>query len=267
MSMKDVAAGVTSVATVSKFENGVADLASGKVLQLLQNMGVSFRNFVHIQGDSSTHAALQQVMTMYRCHQIDQLQTFVTTRVNARAQRAASVDFNELMIAAGLCCDLSGEVFVTDQDIRKLAQDLRSVTEWDENEVYMFNTTVPLLPDNVLYELAHSLLEQLNEIHVLNASLYQKGWLAVLDAIEQLMERQSSYSTVLLRRSNEEDIPLTISVVVFRLRVLNLCEQERTQPTEETRKQITDMLDLLKFIEADGLVTKFERHVRHLVNM
>lgn len=268
IALKDVAKGVVSVATVSKFENDVADLTAGKVTKLLNNMGVTFREFASLSDRSTGHAGafLFKVISAYRAADADGMRKIVEGQVAAYRASKSMIDFADMMSAAGLFCDLTGEVLVDDSDLERLSTNLRSLPEWNEDEVILFGNSLTLLPDNQVYLLARELLNRLDDIRSWNMSLYQDGWTALLNAAEVLMMRDSAYAQVLLRLFNDQEIPLTISLIIYRRRFLNLCYIERNAPTPENKEELRELLDMFKYMSANQLYNRYTRSVKEILD-
>ncbi|KRM54987.1 Rgg/GadR/MutR family transcriptional regulator [Lacticaseibacillus sharpeae] len=268
IALKDVAKGVVSVATVSKFENDVADLTAGKVTKLLNNMGVTFREFASLSDRSTGHAGafLFKVISAYRAADADGMRKIVEGQVATYRASKSMIDFADMMSAAGLFCDLTGEVLVDDSDLERLSTNLRSLPEWNEDEVILFGNSLTLLPDNQVYLLARELLNRLDDIRSWNMSLYQDGWTALLNAAEVLMMRDSAYAQVLLRLFNDQEIPLTISLIIYRRRFLNLCYIERNAPTPENKEELRELLDMFKYMSANQLYNRYTRSVKEILD-
>lgn len=268
IALKDVAKGVVSVATVSKFENDVADLTAGKVTKLLNNMGVTFREFASLSDRSTGHAGafLFKVISAYRAADADGMRKIVEGQVATYRASKSMIDFADMMSAAGLFYDLTGEVLVDDSDLERLSTNLRSLPEWNEDEVILFGNSLTLLPDNQVYLLARELLNRLDDIRSWNMSLYQDGWTALLNAAEVLMMRDSAYAQVLLRLFNDQEIPLTISLIIYRRRFLNLCYIERNAPTPENKEELRELLDMFKYMSANQLYNRYTRSVKEILD-
>lgn len=267
ISLKDVAHGVASVATVSKFENGVTDLSASKVEALLKNMGVSFREFASLSDTSTGHAGsfLFKAVGAYRNNDNARLRKIVADQIDCYRHSNSEIDFNNMMSAAGLYCDMTGEVLVNSTDLKTLTDKLRAIPEWNENEVILFCNSMALLPDNRIYMLARELLDSLDGIRQWNMSLYQDAWVALLNAVDALMLHDSSYVPVLLRLYNAEDVPLTVSIVVFRRRFLNLCYQQRSEPSAANAQRIMDLMNMLQFNGSSKLYGRYKRSATNLV--
>lgn len=268
IALKDVAKGVVSVATVSKFENDVADLTAGKVTKLLNNMGVTFREFASLSDRSTGHAGafLFKVISAYRAADAAGMRKIVEGQVATYRASKSMIDFADMMSAAGLFYDLTGEVLVDDSDLERLSTNLRSLPEWNEDEVILFGNSLTLLPDNQVYLLARELLNRLDDIRSWNMSLYQDGWTALLNAAEVLMMRDSAYAQVLLRLFNDQEIPLTISLIIYRRRFLNLCYIERNAPTPENKEELRELLDMFKYMSANQLYNRYTRSVKEILD-
>lgn len=267
MALKDVAKGVASVATVSKFENGVTDLAAGKVTALLKNMGVSFREFASLSDQSTGHAGsfLFKAVAAYRNDDQPQMREIVLEQMDQYHKTRSEIDFNDMMSAAGLYCDISGEILVSDKDLAQLMEKLRTISEWNENEIILFGNAMTLLPDNHIFMFARDLLAHLDQIKSWNMSLYRDGWSAVLNAVDTLMQHEVSYCPVLLRLCNAEEVPITISIILFRRRFLTLCYNELTEPSAANRQKIIDLLAILQFNGSTKLWGRYRRSTLNLV--
>lgn len=267
-SLKEAAAGVVTVATVSKFENGLVDVNMGKLERILRNIDVDLREFASL-GDpkmGNPDSFVASLLKFYRSGDTDAVRRIAEYRRALYLDSHAAFDFENMMTAAGIYARMTGIVVVDAAEILQLVHSLQNVREWNENEINLFGNAMDVMPASRVYRCGRDLLAQLPQIKNWNVNLFQDGWFAVLNAVELLLrQRDASHCATFISACMDYELPLTGSVIIYRRQFLNLCYRLNTNPVAADKVALNDLLAVLQFTGASTLQRNYRQTATELL--
>jgi Rgg/GadR/MutR family transcriptional activator len=250
ISLRVAAGAVTSPATLSKFENGVGDLGISHLVQCLDNMDSSLVEFASMSDPSTgnLHSFLHQAVDAYNVRNLQELRYLIEEQSDRYQQQHTLVAFHDLVSAAGLYCDITGEKLLPDADLKQLVDELTATNSWGEAEITVFGNAVGLLGDDCLLAVAKSLLLHLNDINVHNHARYQDAWTALLNTLDEFTKRGSIHADEFIEYLAQKDIPENIMLIKWRFLFLRDCRRAAVTPDEAHYAAVDHQLAFLQFV-------------------
>ncbi|WP_196246272.1 Rgg family transcriptional regulator [Lacticaseibacillus zhaodongensis] len=266
LTLQEAAAKAVSVASLSKFENEETSLGVRKLTASLHNMNTSFLEYASLCDDSTGNpdSYLFRVVAAYRKPDLATLKLLVDEQAERYKMAGSEIDFNDLISAAGLYCDLSGKNLVGPAELKHLENKLSHVQAWGETEVIVFGNGMTLLNDETVTKLGLDLLAHVDDIHAWNDALYQDAWSALMNVVDLLLARHSDQVDRLFKAIGDCDLPEAIMIDHFRLRFLKDCYAAQKQPTAATVALVQRDIDFLAKV---GSKRVHDQYVRSAIRL
>lgn len=260
-SLHDAAEEVTSVATLSRFENGLVAIGTEKLVACLNNIGLTFLEFASAD-DARQENQYNYFNDLRRMVELDQL---AELEQQAQAQRArydrsqSTIDFHTLVLAAGMSVKAGGANVLTPDETGQVLHELRRSDVWGEIEILQFEAAAPLLTAADDLALALDLALHVDDIARRSTLLYRDAWSAMLSTLEVLVYRGSAQAAELAARLNPMPIHEEAMVMRLRLRFINACVRLRQGEDDAAQQEITQLVTLMRFMRCNDLAAYYER--------
>lgn len=260
-SLHDAAEGVTSIATLSRFENGLISIGTEKLMGCLNNIGLTFLEFASAETDNRENQ-YNYFNDLRKLVELDKT-TELTNQVQLQRARYdhshSTIDFHTLVLAAGMNIKAGGANVLTTAEVAQVLHELRRSDVWGEIELLQFEAAAPLLTSDDDLALAQDLAIHLDDIERRSSLLYRDAWSALLNALEALIYRDSSDATVLYDKLRQLHIHEEALVMQLRLDLLGNCVQLCQGDEAAARQSITQQLAFLRDVGSKDLAKYYER--------
>jgi Rgg/GadR/MutR family transcriptional activator len=223
-----VAGDTVSVATLSRFENGKADLSVEKLKPLLARMNVSLSEYAMMTDDQVVLVKNfeGQIAEAYQNNKsIELAQLCKRCLLNYRAtnvmhhllQAAAAANYHRAL-------GNENELLKPD-DIKQLVQFLESVETWGRRDLANLANTTFILPSRYLQEFALTISGQLSTMLDSNFNTFVSAWNAVLNIVFTLIVRNTKIDLALadhvIHSLDASQIPYHLLFTRIRFNYLN----------------------------------------------
>ena len=169
LSLTQVARGIISPATLSRWENGKGEMYFDNVVSLLQHLNIYLDKFVSItQYDREDNVAIRVILKQVQKAYIEDDSTQLKLLSKEQMERYRSTNkYTDFFLAITLfnCYkDITGINFLSDCEVERLGHIFQHVKIWNKLYTRAFGNSVTLLNNKQLFEISVQILDGLKEI-------------------------------------------------------------------------------------------------------
>lgn len=256
LSLTQVVRGITSPATLSRWENGKGEMYFDKIVCLLQRLNIYLDEFVSIAQYSredivELRELLQQIQKAYVEENSAYLKELAQRQMQVYQLTNKEIDFFLVMTIFSCYKDLTGKSISNEQEQIRLSYIFRHVKVWNKYYIRAFGNCVTLLDNKQVFEVGAKIIDSLKEIPQDNLTQISEAVKAVLNAVIILLRRDVKLATDLLNKVRKSRIP--VDLLYLKMQALFLQEVasylENNSHSTDRMKKLTDMLHLLGYDE------------------
>lgn len=169
LSLTQVARGIISPATLSRWENGKGEMYFDNVVSLLQHLNIYLDKFVSItQYDREDNVAIRVILKQVQKAYIEDDSTQLKILAQQQMQRYRSTnketDFFLAITIFNCYKDITGKNILSDCEVERLGHIFQHVKIWNKLYTRAFGNSVTLLNNKQLFEISVQILDGLKEI-------------------------------------------------------------------------------------------------------
>ncbi|QLB52567.1 MutR family transcriptional regulator [Streptococcus sanguinis] len=162
-SLKEAAGEVCSTSQLSRFELGESDMTLSKFLDLLDNIHVTFENFMDKARNFQLNdhiAMMSQIIPLYYSKDIEGFQKLQAKQLE-KAKEDSSPLYYELnwILLQGLICQRDSRFSMEQADLDKVADYLFQVEDWTMYELILFGNLYTFYEVDYVYRMAKEVLK------------------------------------------------------------------------------------------------------------
>lgn len=239
---------VVTQTKLKTFIAGRSDLKLGEYRRLLANMGVSLRQFASFSERQTMNPSLiaEQVVTA-RGHEdaatLKELFTLAQQRGQTKSEKLGMV------MAAASYEQLTGKRLLSVEDEAAYTEELLRGASWTKVELLTFRVEIATMDASHIFSLTREILDGIDVQLQWNYALYADAWMAVLRALQTLIERRSSFTSAILRQmdatSSLPEAMLQNRLYLMSLRAIFTLQKVYDATAERTLKQAIGYLEEL----------------------
>ena len=259
-----VAGGTVSVSTLSRFENGKADLSIEKLKPMLDRMNVSLAEYAAMTDDqfglvenfedqvADAYRSNKSIMLAQLCRQ-KLLEYRATDTLHSLLQAATAANFHR---ALGNVNEL-----LRPGDLTRIVNFLESVSTWGRKDLSNLANVSCILPSRYIQDFALTISTQLDKMLESNFNTYVSAWNALLNIVFSLIVRNTDHDSILAERVfnelNGHKVPNHLLLTRIRLNYLGLLLSYHKGNLDE-RVKIQEIIGLLTKSGCPDIAQEFQ---------
>lgn len=196
---------VISTSQLSRWENGLSDISLNKLIILLNRINVSPQEFIAmtIPKNNETNNFLKNLSLLYS--EKDSISIYRIFLKNIAAyHHTNNVDYLfHASAAANVLFDIKNKNYLTPQDQQDLKLFLTQNNHWNLSTIQAFGNSGFILPNNTVFQLINSLIEDIVYLENINFEFYLEAWNTIINNSLILVKTDFKKSKLLLARIKE----------------------------------------------------------------
>ncbi|EEJ71635.1 helix-turn-helix domain-containing protein [Lactobacillus ultunensis] len=270
LSLTQVARGITSPATLSRWENGKGKMYFDNVVSLLQRLDIYLDEFINIaqyskKDNATIRVLLEQVQKAYSEDNAVCLEELAHKQMQRYHVTNKELDFFLAMTICSCYKDVTGENIFNDSEQARLSNIFQHVKIWNKYYIRAFGNCIALLDSDQLVEISTQILNGVKEIPQDNLMQISESMRAVLNAVIILIRRDIKLAQILINKIESSMIP--VDLLYLKMRVLFLQELisylQDDGHSVDVMEKLTCMLRLLGYDnEANGWGQLFKNSIQ-----
>ena len=268
LSLKDVSKSGVSSSHLSRFEHEEADLTITKFILALEAINMPIEEFIYATRDfhrDDFNELLEKIRLLVAKRDIVGMENLLISLLEKREKKGPFYELNTILVKIRLQ-DLSGKIYVTDQDISFVSEYLFSVEYWGCYELLLFMNTLDVLNHETMMVLSKEMCHRSefyrdipNNRRLLSTMLLN----AYITCIERNELIDALYFEKQLQFCNFSETEIYEKLVFHYAK--NLYDLKKTHNQHafiEMRKCIAAM----KLVDSQQLACTFEHHLKKVLN-
>ena len=268
LSLKDVSKCGVSSSHLSRFEHEEADLTITKFILALEAINMPIEEFIYAARDfhrDDFNELLEKIRLLVAKRDIVGMENLLISLLEKKEKKDPFYELNTILVKIRLQ-DLSGKIYVTDQDISFVSEYLFSVEYWGCYELLLFMNTLDVLNHETMMVLSKEMCHRSefyrdipNNRRLLSTMLLN----AYITCIERNELIDALYFEKQLKFCNFSETEIYEKLVFHYAK--NLYELKKTHKQYaliEMRKCIAAM----KLVNSQQLACTFEHHLEQVLN-
>lgn len=254
LSLTQVARGIISPATLSRWENGKGKMYFGNVVSLLQRLNIYLDEFISIaqysrKDNAAIRALLEQVQKAYSEDNAVRLEELAQRQIRCYQSSNKELDFFLAMTICSCYEDITGKNILSDKERTRLDHIFQHVNVWNKYYIRAFDNCITLLNSSEIFKISVQILNGLKEIPQDNLTQISESVKAVLNAVIILLQRDAKIAAALLEKTSSFKIP--VDLLYLKMQILFLQEVvaylQNDSRSVTTMEKLTDILCLLGY--------------------
>ncbi len=266
--LKDIAKLGVSVSHISRFERENTDLTISKFMSALNAINMPIDEFMYAANDfqrDEFNEILEKISLFVSARNVSGMEKLLISQVEKIEKRETFYTLNTILIKIRLQ-DLSGKIYVTDQDISFISEYLFSVEYWGCYELLLFMNTLDVLNHETMMVLSKEMCHRSefyrdipNNRRLLSTMLLN----AYITCIERNELIDALYFEKQLKFCNFSETEIYEKLVFhYAKNLYDLKKTHNQYALIEMRKCIATM----KLVNSQQLACTFEHHLEQVLN-
>lgn len=216
---------ITSKQQVSRFELGNSDITLTKIYDLVENMGLSFEEYLYhvrnyeLPSGRALFEALGRLQELGNLPEIEKIYQKLQARF---VESQKQIDYwNALEYKTFLAQKKYKSYRISEEEIQKVSDDLFSMLEWGEAELFLFSEFIYFLPETLVFEFSKELIKRTKFYRKIPENKTQVT-LVIRDCTNYFIEKSQVEQAEILLKSYEKLIESPIIDVYNRKEYLSI---------------------------------------------
>ena len=268
LSLKDVSKCGVSSSHLSRFEHEEADLTITKFILALEAINMPIEEFIYAARDfhrDDFNELLEKIRLLVAKRDIVGMENLLISLLEKKEKKDPFYELNTILVKIRLQ-DLSGKIYVTDQDISFVSEYLFSVEYWGCYELLLFMNTLDVLNHETMMVLSKEMCHRSefyrdipNNRRLLSTMLLN----AYITCIERNELIDALYFEKQLKFCNFSETEIYEKLVFhYAKNLYDLKKTHKQYALIEMRKCIAAM----KLVNSQQLACTFEHHLEQVLN-
>ena len=268
LSLKDVSKCGVSSSHLSRFEHEEADLTITKFILALEAINMPIEEFIYAARDfhrDDFNELLEKIRLLVAKRDIVGMENLLISLLENKKKKGPFYELNTILVKIRLQ-DLSGKIYVTDQDISFISEYLFSVEYWGCYELLLFMNTLDVLNHETMMVLSKEMCHRSefyrdipNNRRLLSTMLLN----AYITCIERNELIDALYFEKQLKFCNFSETEIYEKLVFhYAKNLYDLNKTHNQYALIEMRKCIATM----KLVNSQQLACTFEHHLEQVLN-
>ena len=155
---------ITSKQQVSRFELSKSDITLTKIYELVENMGLSFEEYLyHVRNYDlpSGRALFEELGRLQELDNLPEIEKIYQELEVRFAETQKQADYwNTLEYKSFLAQKNYKSYQISEKEIQEISDDLFSMLEWGEAELFLFSEFIYFLPETLVFEFSKELIKR-----------------------------------------------------------------------------------------------------------
>ena len=259
LSLTQVARGIISPATLSRWENNKGKMYFDHVVGLLQRLNIYLDEFVSIaqysrEDNAAIRTLLKQVQKAYSEDNTIQLKELAQKQVQCYQSTNEELDFFLAMTIYSCYKDITGKNISSNEEQARLDHIFRHVDSWNKYYIRAFGNCITLLSSDQIFEISNLIFEKIRVIPQDNLTQISESIRAVLNAITILLQRDIQLAKTLVAKLEVNIIPVELLYLKMQLLFLQelICYLQDSNHSVATMEKLIKILRLLGYDDEAG---------------
>ena len=216
---------ITSKQQVSRFELGNSDITLTKIYDLVENMGLSFEEYLYhvrnyeLPSGRALFEALGRLQELGNLPEIEKIYQKLQARF-VESQKQTDY-WNALEYKTFLAQKKYKSYQISEKEIQEVSDDLFSMLEWGEAELFLFSEFIYFLPETLVFEFSKELIKRTKFYRKIPENKTQVT-LVIRDCTNYFIEKSQVEQAEILLKSYEKLIESPIIDVYNRKEYLSI---------------------------------------------
>lgn len=254
ISLSQAAENVTTVSTLSRWENGQIEMRFDQVLELLNNIHISPLEFISITSISAHTPFIEEVSKAYNLNNTHELKHLYTTWIKIYEKTLNIGDLFKAAIAANFYILLTDNLIMNKKYVKKIENIFSDVTYWDHYYISCFGNCLALLSSRNIYGLSLLIIHNLKNIQRSGYEYYIDTISALLNALDSLIVNDMDKAVKLSKKI--DNIHLSKYSLYLDLR-RKFLDSIILYKTSGNKQQLIKVLNCVKVLERDDIYDEF----------
>lgn len=261
-SLTQITRGITSPATLSRWENGKGEMYFDKVVQLLQRMNIYLDEFVNISQNSRKENiaimnSLRELQKAYSENDSEKLKQLANSQYRIYKLKNKELDFFLFAIICNCYRDVTGKNIFNIAERAKLSSIFEHVKNWNKYYIRAFGNTVALLNVKQIVEISDKILSYVgNNFSWQNISQISEAVLTLLNASTILMQKDVDRAESLINRLDKIEIPVELSFLKMKILFLRELVSYKKIPNYSVKK-MNNLVGMLRILHYDEVADEW----------
>ncbi len=216
---------ITSKQQVSRFELGNSDITLTKIYDLVENMGLSFEEYLyHVRNYElpSGRALFEALGRLQELGNLPEIEKIYQELEGRFAETQKQTDYwNALEYKTFLAQKKYKSYQISEKEIQEVSDDLFSMLEWGEAELFLFSEFIYFLPETLVFEFSKELIKRTKFYRKIPENKTQVT-LVIRDCTNYFIEKSQVEQAEILLKSYEKLIESPIIDVYNRKEYLSI---------------------------------------------
>ena len=216
---------ITSKQQVSRFELGNSDITLTKIYDLVENMGLSFEEYLyHVRNYElpSGRALFEALGRLQELGNLPEIEKIYQELEGRFAETQKQTDYwNALEYKSFLAQKNYKSYQISEKEIQEVSDDLFSMLEWGEAELFLFSEFIYFLPETLVFEFSKELIKRTKFYRKIPENKTQVT-LVIRDCTNYFIEKSQVEQAEILLKSYEKLIESPIIDVYNRKEYLSI---------------------------------------------
>ncbi|CAM3106661.1 helix-turn-helix domain-containing protein [Lactococcus hircilactis] len=216
---------ITSKQQVSRFELGISDITLTKIYDLVENMGLSFEEYLyHVRNYElpSGRALFEALGRLQELGNLPEIEKIYQELEGRFAETQKQTDYwNALEYKSFLAQKNYKSYQISEKEIQEVSDDLFSMLEWGEAELFLFSEFIYFLPETLVFEFSKELIKRTKFYRKIPENKTQVT-LVIRDCTNYFIEKSQVEQAEILLKSYEKLIESPIIDVYNRKEYLSI---------------------------------------------
>lgn len=216
---------ITSKQQVSRFELGKSDITLTKIYDLVENMGLSFEEYLyHVRNYDlpSGRALFEELGRLQELDNLPEIEKIYQELEVRFAETQKQADYwNALEYKSFLAQKNYKSYQISEKEIQEISDDLFSMLEWGEAELFLFSEFIYFLPETLVFEFSKELIKRTKFYRKIPENKAQVI-LVIRDCTNYFIEKSQVEQAKILLKSYEKLIESPIIDVYNRKEFLSI---------------------------------------------
>lgn len=279
ITLKELADGICSVSFLSKFERGDCDITLGLMTRLLENLMLSFDEFLYVHNEfqpDQLDQFFQSVRKAYMSRDVDMLKKFKEEQLKKWERYGVDTfHFNALLIEV---CESIVDVRyvddgIKDKNLQLLTDYLFRVEVWGYYEFFLYNGTLLLLEPELVIMLSRTAYEksarfrEFKKIKDSITSILFNTIIYLLGPVNKFNEEFQYKTEISEFFSYLEKIALPEENLLERIYLMQLkgAYEIRIGNKEEGKGKFNQAIKILKELNAESIANNMEQYFKQII--
>ena len=268
LSLKDVSKCGVSSSHLSRFEHEEADLTITKFILALEAINMPIEEFIYAARDfhrDDFNELLEKIRLLVAKRDIVGMENLLISLLEKKEKKDPFYELNTILVKIRLQ-DLSGKIYVTDQDISFISEYLFSVEYWGCYELLLFMNTLDVLNHETMMVLSKEMCHRSefyrdipNNRRLLSTMLLN----AYITCIERNELIDALYFEKQLKFCNFSETEIYEKLVFHYAK--NLYDLKKTH-TQYALIEMRKCIAAMKLVNSQQLACTFEHHLEQVLN-